>query len=318
MKKLSAALKVLTCAVLLMTLSSLAQAQATRTWVSGVGADDNPCSRTAPCKTFAGAISKTAAGGEISVMDPGGFGAVTIVKAITIDGSNGPHASILAGGMIGTNGIVINTADGANDVVTLRNLSINGSTTGLIGVKILAAKSVIIENCSIFKFRASSMGNGRGISDQRTAAGSPGAKLLVQNTTINDNLSNAVVSNTSAVNMVFNNVRIHDNGQSGIYAGMGAKVTIRNSVLSGNGNAGIQAADANTEVYISDAVISHNNSYGVYAGSGASVVRLSNVTIGENGTGVQTAGGGAIETYGNNNVRGNGAGNTLPASLGQQ
>jgi hypothetical protein len=313
MKTLSTALKVMTCAVLLMTLTSLAQAQATRTWVSGVGADDNPCSRTAPCKTFAGAIAKTAAGGEISVMDPGGFGAVTIGKALTIDGSNGPHASILAGGISGMNGVIVN-APGANDVVTLRNLSINGATTGLIGVKILAAKSVVIENCSIFKFRASSMGNGRGISDQRATAG---AKLLVQNTTVNDNLSNAIVTNTGAVQMVLNNVRVHDNGGSGVYAGMGAKVTIRDSVLSGNGNAGVQAADANTEVYISDAVISHNTSYGVYAGSGASVVRLSNVTIGENGTGVQQSGG-TIETYGNNNVRGNGAGNALPASLGQQ
>src|SRR2546421_7915819 len=74
--------------------STMAQAQATRTWVSGVGDDANPCSRTAPCKTFAGAISKTAAGGEISVLDPGGFGAVTITKAITIDGE-GTLAGIL-------------------------------------------------------------------------------------------------------------------------------------------------------------------------------------------------------------------------------
>src|SRR5262245_48964588 len=66
--------------------TSAAYAQATRTWVSGVGDDVNPCSRTAPCKTFAGAISKTAAGGEISVLDPGGFGGVTITKSITING----------------------------------------------------------------------------------------------------------------------------------------------------------------------------------------------------------------------------------------
>ncbi|HYG82056.1 MAG TPA: right-handed parallel beta-helix repeat-containing protein, partial [Pyrinomonadaceae bacterium] len=262
MKTLSTALKVLTCAVLLMTLTSIAQAQATRTWVSGVGADDNPCSRTAPCKTFAGAMSKTAAGGEISVLDPGGYGAVTIGKAMTIEGSQGAgYGSILAGGVVGTNGVVINA--GANDVVTLRNLSINGATTGLIGVRILAAKSVIIENCSIFKFRASSMGNGRGISDQRTTAGN---KLLVQNTTINDNLSNAIVTNSGAIHMVLNNVRIHDNGQSGIYAGLGAKVTIRDSVITGNGNAGLQAADANTEVYVNNSVLSHNTNYGVYAG----------------------------------------------------
>src|SRR5437868_7894786 len=98
-----------------------AQAQASRTWVSGTGSDANPCSRTAPCKTFAGAISKTAPGGEISALDPGGFGAVTITKSITIDGGGGQVASVL---VAGTNGIVVQA--GANDVVTLRNIRING------------------------------------------------------------------------------------------------------------------------------------------------------------------------------------------------
>src|ERR1017187_9931557 len=101
-----------------------AQAQATRTWVSGVGDDVNPCSRTAPCKTWAGAISKTAAGGEIDALDPGGFGAVTIVKAMTLDGG-GNLASILVSG---TPGITVNA--GVNDIVTIRNLSIAG-TNGL-------------------------------------------------------------------------------------------------------------------------------------------------------------------------------------------
>src|SRR5690242_13770082 len=112
--------------------SSIVWAQASRTWVSGVGDDANPCSRTAPCKTFAGAISKTAAGGEISVLDPGGYGAVTITKAITLNGS-GTLASILASG---TNGVIVNA--GAGDVVILRNLSINGGGTGLNGIRYLA------------------------------------------------------------------------------------------------------------------------------------------------------------------------------------
>src|ERR1700744_1393105 len=75
--------------------------RASRTWVSGVGDDANPCSRTAPCKTFAGAISKTATAGEINVLDPGGFGALTITKAITID-ATGVEAGVLVSG---TNGI---------------------------------------------------------------------------------------------------------------------------------------------------------------------------------------------------------------------
>src|SRR5277367_509634 len=109
-------------AVAAMTLgTSLAHAQATRTWVSGVGDDANPCSRTAPCKTWAGAISKTATGGEIDALDPGGFGALTIGKSITLDGGGGQVASVLVSG---TNGIVINAPTGS--VVTIRNLRING------------------------------------------------------------------------------------------------------------------------------------------------------------------------------------------------
>ena len=106
-------------------------AQATRTWVSGVGDDVNPCSRTAPCKTFAGAISKTAAKGEINVLDPGGFGAVTITKSITI------RSEVEAGiSAPGTNGIIINAL--ATDKVVLEGLDIDGFGTGLDGVKILA------------------------------------------------------------------------------------------------------------------------------------------------------------------------------------
>src|SRR5438874_479051 len=110
-------------AAALSIFAGAAQAQATRTWVSGVGNDADPCSRTAPCKTFAGAISKTAASGEINCLDPGGFGAVTITKAITI-ACEGVTAGVLAAG---TNGIIVNA--GASDSVTLRGLDINGLGT---------------------------------------------------------------------------------------------------------------------------------------------------------------------------------------------
>src|SRR5919202_2717250 len=132
---------------------SFAQAQACRTWVSGVGDDLNPCSRTAPCKTFAGAISKTADKGEIDCLDPGGFGTVTITKNITIDGTNGAgFGSILAAG---TNGVNVNdsaTATPGTIVVTLRHLSINGAgtTLGLNGVNFTSGKAVHVEHCQIF------------------------------------------------------------------------------------------------------------------------------------------------------------------------
>jgi hypothetical protein len=127
-----------------------AAAQATRTWVSGVGDDANPCSRTAPCKTFAGAISKTATGGAISVLDPGGFGSVTITKSISLV-ADGDLGSILSSG---TNGIIINV--GANDVVNLFGLEIHGASKsgspGLSGVKVIGAGRVNIIDCFIHDF----------------------------------------------------------------------------------------------------------------------------------------------------------------------
>lgn len=133
-------------AALFVLQTSPALAQATRTWVSGVGDDVNPCSRTAPCKTFAGAISKTAAGGEINVLDPGGFGAVTITKSITIR-SDGIEAGIL---VTGTNGIVINAA--ATDRVVLEGLDFEGLGTGLSGINILQAREVVVRNSTIRNF----------------------------------------------------------------------------------------------------------------------------------------------------------------------
>src|SRR6476660_2468917 len=156
--------------------AGLAGAQASRTWVSGVGDDANPCSRTAPCKTFAGAISKTAAGGEIDALDPAGYGAVTITKAITIDGGGGQVASILVSG---TNGIVVQA--GPADVVTLRNLRINGiegtGAGGLNGIRYLAGAALHIENCNIFGF------TGDGIN---VATGTSGA-LFVTDTFLTNN-----------------------------------------------------------------------------------------------------------------------------------
>src|SRR4051812_1422269 len=134
--------------------SSLAFAQATRTWVSGVGDDVNPCSRTAPCKTFAGAISKTAAGGEIDALDDGGFGTLTITKSLTIDGG-GHIASVLGSG---TNGIVVNdslSVAPGTAVVTLRNIAINGAgtTSGIVGVRMFSGAALILENVHVFGFQ---------------------------------------------------------------------------------------------------------------------------------------------------------------------
>src|SRR3954465_1119143 len=134
-------------ALVALAVPSSAFGQATRTWVSGVGDDANPCSRPPPCKTFAGAISKTATNGEINCIDPGGFGGVTIIKSITIDCSD-VQAGVLVSG---TNAIIVNTPN-ATDTVILRGLDFNGLTTGLVGVSFIRAGHLIIEDCIIYGF----------------------------------------------------------------------------------------------------------------------------------------------------------------------
>lgn len=160
---------------------SSAQAQATRTWVSGVGDDVNPCSRTAPCKTFAGAISKTAAGGEISVLDPGGFGALTITKSISVV-AEGAEGSILGAG---TTGITINVAP--TDHVNLHGILIEGAGTGLNGIRIIAAGEVQIENCVIRNFMS---GPGVGIDMQASPTTTPAAppRVFITNSIIDHNM----------------------------------------------------------------------------------------------------------------------------------
>src|SRR3569623_1628780 len=160
-------------AALACTIATGASAQATRTWVSGVGDDVNPCSRTAPCKTFAGAISKTANGGEINCLDPGGFGAVTINKTLVIDCHYTEGGALAAG-----NGSVINAL--ATDVVVLRGLDVFGVSPPSNGIRFIAGAALIIEDCVIRRFNAA---NSNGISFQPSGA----SKLYVSNSLIADN-----------------------------------------------------------------------------------------------------------------------------------
>lgn len=182
-----------------------AQAQATRTWVSGVGDDANPCSRTAPCKTFAGAISKTAAGGEINIIDPGGFGAVTITKSISIIGE-GATAGVLAAG---TNGIIVNLPL-ATDRVVLQGLDIEGANTGLNGIRMIGLGRLIVKNCDIRNFRG---GTGFGIDVQPPTGG----RVMIENTTFTNNTGAINVKAVAGNNFVLvNNALIDSNTTFGI------------------------------------------------------------------------------------------------------
>ena len=259
--------KVLQAFVLVVAATTMLSAQASRTWVSGVGDDVNPCSRTAPCKTFAGAISKTAAGGEIDALDPAGYGAVTITKAITIDGGGGQVASVLVSG---TNGIVV-SANASTDVVILRNLRINGIGTGLNGVQFLSGKALGIENCAIFGFTQ----NGINIA-------SSGGRVWVTNSDVTNNAGHGVsVVSTAATSVSIDHSRLELNN-FGVLAGSNSKVTVTNSSSSLNAFGFVAQPAAGTgELDIQNSTASLNTNTGVFSGGGAGIAttRIANVSM---------------------------------------
>ncbi len=272
MKKKYALLVMFLVAVL---LPKQTLAQANRTWVSGVGDDANPCSRTAPCKTFAGAISKTAANGEISVLDPGGFGAVTITKSVTLNG-DGTLAGILSAS---TNGIIIS---GDDIIVTIRSISINGAGTGLNGIKFINGAQVHVENCTINGMAAPIGSNGNGILVEHTTKGI----LTVKNTTITGPVStmNGISVKTSSVTasdsimVLLDNVHIQGLGTA-IVAKDKARINLVNSFIS-------------------------NNTVAIFPEIAGSIIRLSNNSIFTNDTGI-AVGPGKVISFGNNQIIGN-------------
>jgi Right handed beta helix region len=269
--------------------SLLVNAQATRTWVSGVGDDVNPCSRTAPCKTFAGAISKTATNGEISCLDPGGFGAVTITKSITID-CVGTLGSILASG---TNGVVINITAVADikKAVRLRGLTIDGAATGLNGIRFLAGNSLNVENVVIDGFTT------HGISIETTSGTK---KVAVDNSTIRGNAGNGINTfiTSGSVNLAISNSLFSSNNV-GVNLANNTKATIRASELVNNAT-GLVAGTV--DAALSGCMISGNTT-GMSALSGANV-RIADNTITSNSTGLSISGG-TITTFSNNMIFGN-------------
>jgi hypothetical protein len=281
--------------ILSMAIAAFANAQATRTWVSGVGDDVNPCSRTAPCKTFAGAISKTASPGIINCLDPGGFGAVTITKSITLD-CTGTLGSILSSGV---QGIVINAL--TTDKVVLRNLDINGAgvTLGTNGVNVIQAGSVIVDHVNIANYSA------HGIEATNS---SNAINLFVFNSTI-QNVGNVGIfasnTGTGTVKVFVDHTSVVNAGNVGVDLGGANDVAfISNSFVSRNTNAGVQVENGSSSANIESTTLSANGT-GVVAGvAGATVVRLSRCIItGNTVNGV--SGSGTTRCFSNNVIEGN-------------
>jgi len=296
-----------------------AAAQQNRTWVSGSGDDDAACTRAAPCQTFAGALSKTAAGGEINCLDAGGFGAPTITKSITIDCS-GIYSSIQA--PVGLQGMIIN---GAGIVVRIRGLSITGgppplppNPRGIAGIRIVRAASVILDDLEIDGFHEEGDGYGVIIAPSvgqirvhiadsvisGNGSATSGAAIRVEPTA-----SASVLLTISGVQMV-QNYRGLDVVATGTTAGNTVYMTRSEIVGSANNGINVQTnANAVNLMVVHSGVI--NNLRGiVLAGAGASA-RVGDTVIMGNGPATSVVGGATILSYRNSQIDLNGN-NTTP------
>jgi len=278
-------------------LSALpASAQATRTWVSQATGDDVfPCSRTQPCRTFSGAMAKTAINGEINCIDAGGYGAVTITKSVTID-CTGTYGSILANAI--TAGVIINITPSADDPhrsVRLRGLSLNGTglsgtvgtRTGLDGIRILQASSVFVEDTVINDFSQ------QGI---KVAAGE-GVNLALDNVTIRNTSGSGVTLSTAAGQVVaaLNNVRI-DGTPVGVSANGLVRADLRNVTLAHN-TTGLRTMNSDNIINVDNMMLSFSAT-GAQSSAG-NTIRVANSTITQNATGLFPNGGSIVSMSGN-------------------
>ncbi len=304
--------------------STPAMAQASRTWVSGVGDDVNPCSRTAPCKTFAGAISKTAAGGEINCLDPGGWGTVTITKSMTIDCSQFP-GSILNSG---TNGIIVNDGGAGTAIVVVRGLEINAASPtspGLNGIRFISGSSLQLENVVI---RGNSSSSGNGINFQPSTA----ARLVLNRVAISNNGSggagNGILvqpTGTGSAQVQLDHVSIATTSGTGLRVDatgntgtVGVSVQANDVQITG-GATGIFAfaPGGNTiplKLMVTHSSINNNTAAALIANGTPITVLFSDTTITNNAQGIIVSGS-TVLSYQDNRLFGNGGGNTFPGTL---
>lgn len=298
--------------LLLATLfsSGTIHAQASRTWVSGVGDDANPCSRTAPCKTFAGAISKTAANGKINVLDPAGFGAVTITKSITIEADGAP-AGILAAG---TNGIIINALPA--DHVTLRNIKLEGFVTGLNGIRVNSGGTVLIDNCVIEDF-----------GDNAILVGNTSAtKVVIRNSVLrrsgnlaSEALLSVLPSAGIPAQVTVENSTLFATG-NGIRIAGDVEFNVRNSVLTGGALDGFLLVDVDgiSTGWAENVQISDFGGSGISVNGSDSMLRVVDSTITNNAAGLAIGSGGQIISFGDNRLAGNVANGAFTGSESKQ
>jgi hypothetical protein len=290
MNKFRFTIKLMVIAIFTLAFASLAQGQASRTWVSGVGDDANPCSRTAPCKTFAGAISKTAANGKINCLDPGGFGAVTITKSLEIDCLQFPGGILNAG----VNGV--NVSVNAGSKVILRGIEIHGGGTGLNGVNIVVPSTVMLDKC----FITAQTGNGV-IVNVSTGL----AQVYITDTIITQTNRGVFLATTAtgAVSGSIVNAGIFTTGLSGVEtSGNGIFASVdRSTIANLTTGSGVHTSSGNGQVNVSNSVI-FGNSFGIRTVGAGSIIRISNNSLAANNNSISIGAGTTVATGGNNKV----------------
>lgn len=289
------------CALALsLSWSPGALAQATRTWVSGVGDDVNPCSRTAPCKTFAGAISKTAANGTINVLDPGAYGTVTITKSITIEAA-GDFAGVLHSG---TSGIIVNAA--VTDTVTVRGITFDGNgTNGLNGINFLQGRTLLLEHVEF----ANTGGNGVSFTPSSAATLSMHDVSISRAGQTSTTAGGILVAptGTGSAALDIDDVRLLDSRYGISIAGPTTGV-IRDSTIGSTLEDGV-AVDGSgvvaVDVTLDNVAINDAGTNGISANGANALVRISNCAITGSAQGVLVSANGRIVSFGDNRIAGN-------------
>ncbi|MEA2907443.1 MAG: hypothetical protein QOI12_4830 [Alphaproteobacteria bacterium] len=288
------------------------QAQTARTFVSANGSDANVCSRSAPCRTFQAAHDKTTAGGEINVLDPGGYGSLLISKSISVVNDGAGSAGILVPS--GMTGITINA--GSSGIVNLRGLIIEGAGVGQVGIRFNNGKSLTIQD-SVVRNVA-----GNGIEFFPTV----NSHLAASNTYLSDNFGSGILVNPVGsgltVTSVVSHVEAHNNGFGvGVFGRSSTgtvKMAVTDSVMSKNVNTGITSDSGPgfsiASVTVKNSVSVHNLT-GVYANSAQASMRIGQSSISDNGNGWKVENGGTIQSYGDNYIDGNAALDTAPPSI---
>ncbi|MDQ3741609.1 MAG: right-handed parallel beta-helix repeat-containing protein [Actinomycetota bacterium] len=287
--------------LVVLALPASASAQATRTWVSGVGDDANPCSRTAPCKTLAGAQSKTAAGGQISGLDGGGFGAITINKSLTID-----LRGLWEGGVLTnvSNGITVNAA--ATDRVKILGLNINGLNSNFHGIRILQARSVKISDVNIFGF------NRNGVSVENA---NPLVRVVVKDSTIHDNGGNGVLvapQGANAARVTVRNNDIDENGCGITGTRFGPDPAFNYASNCGTNNGGAGTGTVGLHTFRNG--LTENTHFGLFSNGTTVRNRFGNNEIVGSDTGIAAINGGELISLRGNAIVGNHIANGAPTS----